>query len=94
MVVKQTTHHSGATIQVQTDASKTGWGAHLEHQVIQGRWQAHETSMHINVLEMRAVIETCRKCSEQFRGQSVLFLIDNVAVVAHINKQGEHTLNC
>ena len=77
-----------ATIQVQTDASKTGWGAHLEHRVIQGHWQAHETSMHINVLEMRAVIETCRRCSNQFRGQAVLFLIDNVTVVAHINKQG------
>ena len=76
------------TLQVQTDASKVGWGANMDHKVISGRWSQNESQLHINILEMRAVIMTCHRCQNLFRNQSVLFLIDNVTVVAHINKQG------
>ena len=76
------------TLQVQTDASKTGWGANVGHEVISGIWTADESHLHINVLELKAVIKTCLACRHTFKNQSVLFLIDNVTVVAHINKQG------
>ncbi|KAH3717116.1 hypothetical protein DPMN_059894 [Dreissena polymorpha] len=40
-----------------TDASKEGWGAHLEplSLIISGMWSHQESHLHINHYEMRAV---------------------------------------
>ena len=37
------------------DASKTGYGAHLENQVFQGQWSRLEKKLHINLLELDAI---------------------------------------
>ena len=76
------------SVQIQTDASKTGWGALVQGKVFQGTWCQSERNLHINVLELRAVREVCRACPERLVNRSVLFLIDNTTVVAHINRQG------
>ena len=42
---------------IWTDASDLGWGAHLANgEVASGRWNLEETSLHINVKELRAVV--------------------------------------
>ena len=76
------------TVEVQTDASSHGWGAHVQQQVLRGQWSHREQHMHINVLEMRAVVRTIQSLRNLLRGKTVLFLIDNVTVVSHIMKQG------
>ena len=43
-------------ITVVTDASMSGWGAHCEDKTAQGVWSLQETSLHINVLEMKTVL--------------------------------------
>ena len=75
------------SVRVFTDASTQGWGAHCEGQTCQGLWSPSERTLHINVLELRAV----RLALAEFlppRGSVVLVSTDNSTVVAYINRQG------
>lgn len=45
-------HRQHLTIQLTTDASLIGWGAHLEHNQVQGLWSPEESMLHINLLEL------------------------------------------
>lgn len=38
-----------------TDASPWGWGAHMEGALAHGTWREDEASLHINILELRAI---------------------------------------
>ena len=70
-----------------TDASLEGWGAHMDQNKVFGSWSQQEVSLHINVLELRAV----RLALLHFNlpNQSVILVSsDNSTVVAYINKQG------
>lgn len=74
-------------VKLFTDASTQGWGAHLEDESAQGVWSIHEQSLHINLLEMRAV----RLSLLHFQvppHSNILVASDNSTVVAYINKQG------
>ena len=70
-----------------TDASNIGWGGHLGDQLTQGLWSSQEQKLHINVLEMRAVINTLKEFLPPM-GSNILVSTDNTTVVAHINKEG------
>ena len=48
-------HPKGHSIQLFTDASNDGWGAHLEQTSAKGLWSDKEKRLHINVLELKAV---------------------------------------
>ena len=72
-----------------TDASEIAWGAHMDQLQLSGMWNAQEQTLHINVLELRAV----RHAFEQWGplsppGTKWLVFTDNSTVVAHVNKQG------
>ena len=41
---------------VVTDASQKGWGAHLNEIVLSGLWSNKEAQLHINVLQLKAVL--------------------------------------
>ena len=43
------------SITLTTDASKQGWGAHIMHHQVTGRWSAAQARSHINILELWAV---------------------------------------
>ena len=75
-------------LQVQTDASTSGWGVSFQGSVLSGTWSQQETSLHINVLEMKAVLLACQRLLYHFRHKCVLFLIDNQTVVSYLSKQG------
>lgn len=76
------------SVTLQTDASSTGWGAYVGTRVLQGEWSAAQRKLHINVLEMEAVLQAIQHLPDLLRGCTVLCLIDNVTVVAHLNHQG------
>ena len=76
------------SIQLFTDASNEGWGAHLEQSSTQGLWSPQEKGLHINVLELKAVSLALRHFKDQCQDQTVLVATDNSTVVAYINKQG------
>ena len=48
-------HPKDHSIQLFTDTSNEGWGAHLEQASTKGLWSDREKRLHINVLELKAV---------------------------------------
>jgi len=73
-----------------TDASLSGWGAHLDRgdSSIKGVWTVEESKFPINHLEMMTVILAVRAYLPKFRGKRVSLFCDNATVVAYIRKQG------
>ena len=71
-----------------TDASQKGWGAHLGDEKISGLWTSQESSLHINVLELKAVYLALKHFAPKLLQKNVLVCSDNSTVVAHLNKQG------
>ena len=65
-------HPKDHSIQLCTDASNEGWGAHLDQNSTKGLWSD------------RAL----RDFKDQCQNQTVLVATDNSTVVAYINKQG------
>ena len=81
-------HPKDHSIQLFTDASNEGWGAHLDQNFTKGLWSDREKRLHINVLELKAVSLALRDFKDQCQNQTVLIATDNSTVVAYINKQG------
>ena len=78
-------HHA---VQIFTDASNEGWGAHLGDYTARGIWSLLESKLHINFLELKAVSLALKAFEPLCRGQVVLVATDNTTVVAYINKEG------
>ena len=71
-----------------TDASNAGWGAHLGQNSTGGVWSFTEKHLHINLLELKAVLLALRYFRSDCRNNQVLIASDNTSVVSYINKQG------
>ncbi len=78
----------GLDMVVETDASKTGWGAVCQSTEVSGLWTTEESKEHINVLEMKAVTLALQILLRNSQGLHVHLSIDNQTVVANINKMG------
>ena len=81
-------HPKDHSIQLFTDASNEGWGAHLDQSFTKGLWSDREKRLHINVLELKAVSLAFRSFKDQCQNQTVLVATDSSTVVAYIYKQG------
>ena len=84
----QPLHALRHALQVFTDASNEGWGAHLGEAIAKGVWSEPESHLHINFLELKAVFLALKSFEHLCRDQVVLIATDNTTVVAYINKQG------
>ena len=84
----QPLHPLQHALQIFTDASNEGWGAHLGGSIARGVWSEPESRLHINFLELKAVLLALRSFEKQCRGQIVLIATDNTTVVSYINKEG------
>ena len=73
---------------IYTDASLEGWGGHWKDREVSGVWGTSDKGVHINVLELRAVILTLEQFCVLLQGQSVLVATDNTTTLAYINRQG------
>ena len=73
-----------------TDASSSGWGAQLGSCSTQGQWSASQRSWHINVLEMKAVINAVRDFLPHLRSRVVCLMCDNAVTVAYIKDDHTH----
>ena len=71
-----------------TDASLEGWGAHILDLKASGKWSLQESSLQINLLEMKAVLMALHAFQDCLVGHSVGLMSDNTTVVAYVNKQG------
>ena len=81
-------HSKDHSIQLFTDASNEGWGAHLDQSSTEGLWSDREKRLHINILELKAVSLALQSFKDQCQSQTMLVATDNSTVVAYINKQG------
>ena len=81
-------HPKDHSIQLFTDASNEGWGAHLDQTSTKSLLSDREKRLHINVLELKAVSLALQSFKDQCQNQTVLVATDNSTAVAYINKQG------
>ena len=72
-------HPKDHSIQLFTDASNEGWGAHLDQNSTKGLWSDREKRLHINVLELKAVSLALRDFKDQCQNQTVIVATDNSA---------------
>ena len=84
----QPLHPIKHALQIFTDASKEGWGAHLNERTARGSWSVPESKLHINYLELKAVLLALKEFQDLCVGEIVLVATDNTTVVAYINKEG------
>ena len=84
----QLLHPVKHALQIFTDASKEGWGAHLNERIARGVWSLPESKLHINYLELKAVFLALKEFQDLCSGKIVLVATDNTAVVAYVNKEG------
>ena len=75
-------------LRLYSDASRAGWGAHLLDQLVSGVWSHQESSLHINLLELKALFLARRAFCHLVTDHRVTTMCDNSTVVAYVNKQG------
>ena len=74
-------------VQIQTDASETGWGAVMGTQTAAGFWNNRMSCKPSNYREMMAIL-LALKSFKNLHGKSVQILTDNVSAAAYINHLG------
>ena len=80
--------HGNPQVTLTTDASKLGWGAHVDSNATQGRWTIEESQLHINELELKAIEFAVRAFSSCLEGKHVKVESDNSTAVTYINSMG------
>ena len=75
-------------LELWTDASLHGYGAHLLDHVLSGTWSPELARKHINFLELYTVKLALRHWEDIVTNQCLLVHVDNTTVIAYINKQG------
>ena len=88
VITGQPLHLLAHALQIFTDASKEGWGAHLNELMARGSWSLPESKLHINYLELKAVLLALKEFQTLCTNKVVLIATDNTTVVAYINKEG------
>ena len=88
VLLGQPLHPLKHALQIFTDASKEGWGAHLDEHTGRGQWSLPESKLHINHLELKAVFLALKEFQTLVFNKTVLVATDNTTVVAYINKEG------
>lgn len=66
----------------------TRLGSNMRGPLDSGKWSKEESSLHSNLLEIRAICLALSQFQQLFLGKHLLVRMDNVAAKAHINKQG------
>ena len=75
-------------LQLYTDASCKGWGAHMGSLSTSGSWEPSFISAHINLLELEAACRALKAFLPAVKRKHVLLNSDNTTVCCYINKQG------
>ena len=80
-----------------TDASHSGWGAHMEGHHTSGVWETDVSAEHINTLELRAVELALKTLLPFLPKGHIRVRSDNATVIAYLNHQGgtvSYSLSC
>ena len=81
----------GTTVYLHSDASKTGWGAHLLDHSVAGRWTVQEASLHINVLELEAIARALKLLAPRAPSSWITVCGDNTTALSYLRRAGGTT---
>ena len=70
------------------DASKKGWVASFGESVKGGRWFLSESTLHVNVLELKAVLLRLQPLCKEKSNCHIKLLSDNTTAVSCLRKMG------
>lgn len=89
---------SAPQIYIESDASLIGWGAILKdgnftQNSTQGRWNARESLLHINKLELRAIYFSLLALCKFYNNCHICVRSDSATAVAYINRIGGSVLS-
>lgn len=76
--------HGNPEIQIQTDASLSGWGAICQDSQTGGRWSDEEKENHINFLELKAIQFALKAFQSKIEGKHVKILTDNTTALSYV----------
>ena len=83
----QPLHPIKHALQIFTDASKKGWGTHLNEHTARGSWSLPESKLHINYLELKAVFLALKEFQDLCTDKIVLVATNNTTVVSYITRK-------
>lgn len=76
------------SLEINSDASGTGWGAYCNSQVANGFWTQKDKENHINFLELLAAFLGLQCFAKDLHSCQILLRIDNTTAIAYINRMG------
>lgn len=76
------------TLEIYSDASKTGWGVVSNGRTANGQWSVEEGAQHINYLELMAAYFGLRIFASDLHNCQILLRIDNTTAISYINRMG------
>ena len=79
-------------LQLETDASKIGWGARLLDKEASGTWSHYMSNQPSNVRELMAILLALLSFRDSVENKNVQVLTDNISALANLNKFGGPTL--
>ncbi|XP_063915050.1 uncharacterized protein LOC135131313 [Zophobas morio] len=75
-------------LEIFSDASLTGWGAHCNGENTHGFWSQEEKRLHINQLEIIAAFLALKCFAREVQNCEILHRIDNTTAISYINRMG------
>lgn len=76
------------SLEIFTDASRTGWGAVCNGKQVYGGWKPEEKEYHINFLELLAVYLALKCFVLDKSNCAILLRVDNTTAISYINRMG------
>jgi len=73
---------------ITTDASLSGWGAHMGTNCTRGFWSHEEAKLHINILELKAICYSLQAFANDKSNCRILIRSDSTTAISYINKYG------
>ena len=75
---------------LMTDSSLKGWGGVIEGtpSVARGRWSFQESQLHINLLELKAILLALQALCNHMQNRHIKILCDNTTAVSYIRNMG------
>ena len=75
-------------LELWSDASDVGWGAHLDELVASGLWAPEEVALSINARELLAIERALLWFAPHFVSSSVAVFADNSTAISYLRNQG------
>jgi len=80
------------TVEIFTDAPKTGWGASWGDRALAGTWTSQQSQVHINFLELQAVELALQQWQDLLQDTVIRLFCNNSTTVSYLRKGGGDTI--